>query len=254
MYRKMDRDARYTQLQELNRQLDILEHWIQGDGPFVLGTKISYADACLFPTLTFAVRTLPDGVCAWLHSAGCRRASCPRCLPGPSPQAAVLVHRGGACQHVLPALSAPSAAWRSSSCPKCSCGPFCRSCVGASGRPIARTSCCGVHSRRCPQEFILPEYFGWTNLYKTRPKLAAHMRAMLEDVSGARVRTRRAQHSMRSIASALPAQRAGRSGLPARQHTPYPPSVVCCARVGQFLCAIKSIKARQGIGGCIQPA
>ena len=34
---------------------------------------------------------------------------------------------------------------------------------------------------------MLPEFFGWTSMYKTRPKLEAHMRAMLEDVAGSRV-------------------------------------------------------------------
>lgn len=33
------------------------EHWIQDEGPFILGKQISYADGCLFPTLTFMVRT-----------------------------------------------------------------------------------------------------------------------------------------------------------------------------------------------------
>ena len=49
MYREMDMETRGKQVQELARQLDVLESYTVG--PFVLGKDISHADAALFPTL-----------------------------------------------------------------------------------------------------------------------------------------------------------------------------------------------------------
>lgn len=49
MYRALNIKLRSEQIQELARQLDVLESSITG--PFVLGQQISHADGALFPTL-----------------------------------------------------------------------------------------------------------------------------------------------------------------------------------------------------------
>lgn len=57
MYRALNIKLRSEQIQELARQLDVLESSITG--PFVLGQQISHADGALFPTLTWMNNILP---------------------------------------------------------------------------------------------------------------------------------------------------------------------------------------------------
>ena len=59
MYKQMEAGLRHAQLQQIARQLDILEQTIEG--PFVLGEELCHADASIFPTLDFMVRScLPE--------------------------------------------------------------------------------------------------------------------------------------------------------------------------------------------------
>ena len=53
MYKQMEAGLRHAQIQQLARQLDILEQTIEG--PFALGQSISHSDASIFPTLDFMV-------------------------------------------------------------------------------------------------------------------------------------------------------------------------------------------------------
>ena len=57
MYKQMEAGLRHAQIQQLSRQLDIVEQTIEG--PFALGQAMSHADASIFPTLDFMVRWGP---------------------------------------------------------------------------------------------------------------------------------------------------------------------------------------------------
>ena len=53
MYKPLEPGLRHAQIQQLARQLDILEQTIEG--PWVLGEEMCHADASIFPTLDFMV-------------------------------------------------------------------------------------------------------------------------------------------------------------------------------------------------------
>jgi glutathione S-transferase len=58
MYKAMDAADRHKQLQEIYKQIGIIEDLIQG--PFVIGTEKTAADAALFPTFIFMDFMLPQ--------------------------------------------------------------------------------------------------------------------------------------------------------------------------------------------------
>ena len=63
--------SRHAALQDLKRQLRILDAQVDDAGPFIAGPELSLADATVFPTLVFVLHMLPKFDDDWVRWRRC---------------------------------------------------------------------------------------------------------------------------------------------------------------------------------------
>jgi glutathione S-transferase len=229
MYRAMPAEERARGIAQIARQLDVLEGLCEG--PYLAGGTLTSADSAVFPTVVFMMQ-VPGakgrgiGVCG-RASAALGNRLLPWgwgsfCWPG----ARDLQVCFGAPQ--ADAAPATQLAAR-----------LARPCSPRRGRallllhPSASSKRLKPPPRARPPPQMLPDVFGWEDVFAGRPKLAAWWQALQRDPAAVRVGGRRGSglgfRARRARAASCPRLGCG----PARWAPPLQPQVMRRARVGR---------------------